>query len=662
MQDTSNKSKMKFVLLLAITSCSTALLLTRQSVLFEKVSEVTVSRSSWKATLIIDLKPYQNMLDTSLEYLTDIAQVTYDTILNHGDPSRPKFTRTFSTLNEQLNHLKITRQRLEDMFDGFKAFRRRKKRAIIPGVSKLFSWAFGFVDEDQLSDIRKAIRGMADNQMRMKHIVKEGLTFLNMTRVQVIENRKKINSLNQDIGEIYEALEMISNKSRQGIEEVQQFLNIYIRLQSINDNARTLMADIQHFMDDLLTKVNVLAIGQATPSIIRPIQLKQLLRDIQKQLPKHLKLHVDANSDIWEFYKDVPCMSTFEADQIFIIMNIPLINAADSYNIFRIYNMAVPNALMYNNKKKASKRNTHMTARFDLEARSIGVNKEETKYVILNEKESQNCAQSNIAYCQFSSPIYSMNVNKYCVIALFKNKKNKISELCKTMVFPNDILPRAEHVSQGIWAISTFETIVFTISCDNGRVYKKKIKSPLDLVKLEPNCVASSDYIILPPYYEFKSSVELFAEDIISTAKIAWNNQSFDIWQPLYKIHPDFNQHWNLSILDDIPQLDMNSLMKSLDEMKPITLKESGTFNIWMLITGSIIALILIILTYIGVKRRYCKARDTESIVANLSSRRVNVPLMPVGNEHQSEGSPNAEVTVRDEQVAEPSFKLYGAA
>ena len=639
-----------------------AFLLTRQNVLFEKVSEVTISRSSWKATLIIDLKPYQDMLDSSLKYLTEVAQVTYDTILNHGDPTRPKFTKTFSTLNEQLNHLKLTRKRIQQVFEGFKSIRHRNKRAIIPGVSKLFSWAFGFVDEDQLTNIRQAIKGMADNQVKLHHVVKEGLTFLNMTHVQVMENRKRVNELNVGIGEIYEALEGLNNHSRQGLEEIQEFLNLYIRLQAINDNARTLMNDIQHFMDDLETKVNILAMGRATPSIIKPVQLKQLLRDIQKQLPIHLKLHIDLNNDIWEFYKDVVCVTTFETEQIYIIMNIPLINAADSYDVFNVHNMAVPNAAMYKNKKKVLKRNTHMTAKFDLEARAIGVNKEETKYVILNDEETHNCARSDVAYCHFTSPIYSMNVNKYCVIALFQNKKNKVSDLCRTLIYPNAILPRANHISQGLWAISTIDTIIFTISCDNGKTKKKRIKPPLDLIRLNPNCVASSDYIILPPYYEFRSSTELLADKMINTAKQVWDNNTYDIWEPLYKTHPNFSQQWNLSILEDVPQLDMHSLIRTLDEIKPITVGGEEAIDKWWIIAPIIFTLTMIIVSYIGIKKYYDANSCASKTNANLNNHSVTLPLRSSRVTPLEDDNLRAEAKTVANQIEEPSFNLYNAA
>ena len=97
-----------------------------------------------------------------------------------------------------------------------------------------------------------------------------------------------------------------------------------------------------------------------------------------------------------------------------------------------------------------------------------------------------------------------MNVRKFCVIDLFNRVKK--SKLCRLKVRPKSVLPYAKHISEGLWASQ--RKIPFRVNCDKQGQNENKIiniQPPLDILKLEPECVARSDDMKLPRFYKFTS-------------------------------------------------------------------------------------------------------------------------------------------------------------
>lgn len=74
----------------------------------------------------------------------------------------------------------------------YKLLPRREKRALLPIIGDAASWLFGLVTESELKTIRRNIENLANNQRQIMHVSQESIFILNMSRIEIAENRQAI--------------------------------------------------------------------------------------------------------------------------------------------------------------------------------------------------------------------------------------------------------------------------------------------------------------------------------------------------------------------------------------------------------------------------------------------------------------------------------------
>ena len=199
-----------------------------------------------------------------------------------------------------------------------------------------------------------------------------------------------------------------------------------------------------------------------------------------------------------------------------------------------------------------------------------------------------------------------MNIRKLCAIELFNNYKN--SKLCKIKIKSESLLPLAKHIKDSIWAISSQKDITLRVNCEAKGTSVNKIihvKSPLDMIKLDPNCVARSDEMELPRFYEFAT-----VKKLETSKNIKFNHFELSIWKPFeLKFGNEFG-NWDLRNLDDLKEIDMESLIQTMNSIKPVNLKpiKVGDF-IWAIVLGIILVVGISILFIFIRKRKFMLAR-----------------------------------------------------
>ena len=106
-------------------------------------------------------------------------------------------------------------------------------------------------------------------------------------------------------------------------------------------------------------------------------------------------------------------------------------------------------------------------------------------------------------FCNPETAFYLLNVNKFCVVALFRQNANDIKTFCKQMVVLNQKLPTTKYLSYGIWIVVTDIPLIFTINCQTNTPMTSDIKviPPFGIIKLNKTCKASNKYLQLPEYF-----------------------------------------------------------------------------------------------------------------------------------------------------------------
>ena len=120
------------------------------------MSEVSISHSFWKISLIVDLLPYKQLLMGSIRDLRTVTKLTFRTIQEHS----PSFTSThighFNDINNAVAHLNKTRRKLEETFKSYTLLRRRK-RGLFNFLGEGLQFLFGVATERDFKDIKEAL-------------------------------------------------------------------------------------------------------------------------------------------------------------------------------------------------------------------------------------------------------------------------------------------------------------------------------------------------------------------------------------------------------------------------------------------------------------------------------------------------------------------------
>ena len=118
---------------------------------------------------------------------------------------------------------------------------------------------------------------MAQNQQKITHVLQESLSILNVSRIEVAENRKSVNEL----------------------------LNAFAEdaMNSIIEGLSRLVTEARLYIEHLQMQLNMLTLGHLSPSVISPKNLRSLLIGIASKLPPVILLPSDPTTELWNYCK-----------------------------------------------------------------------------------------------------------------------------------------------------------------------------------------------------------------------------------------------------------------------------------------------------------------------------------------------------------------------
>ena len=246
----------------------------------------------------------------------------------------------------------------------------------------------------------------------------------------------------------------------------------------------------------------MLSLNHLSPSTITPSNLRGLLLDISDKLLISMRLAADPVTEIWYFYNSLTCTAYLDWHTMLIVLSIPLVDRRESFDVYKIHNLPL------SVHKRTSPGNTDINtvAQFNLESEALMIKNDRTKYALLTGDEFNMCNNKYMTFCNPKSAICQINLTKTCVIALFLKHPENIQQYCKSMVYFDTVLPLAKYIYSGMRVIATHQPMIFTIVCPNPPKMPDyiKINPPLGVIRLNMSCRASSDYLNLPPFYEYK--------------------------------------------------------------------------------------------------------------------------------------------------------------
>ena len=578
-------------------------LFTSENVVFQKTNEVFINDAHWSVTFVHDLRPFQNLISQIKSDLARTDEIV-KTITNFYKRSNlTGYVETFERLHVEIDLLTDTYKSVYENFDEYQSLSvdiERGKRSLIPLIGQLMSTLFGTVSENELDNINRNIKALASNQQQIIHDLDVSLSVLNLTRMQVSENRRSIMDLIIVVQKLDSKIRKLEQTFEQKFVRLEQFIHTYLQFQMILDEIRLTTQDAVFYLENLKSELNMLSMHHLSTSTISPKDLKELLIEVESKFPNNFELSRSPRKDIWYFYKTLTCITYLEDNEIRIVLKIPLINTREEYEVYKIHNLPLPMHRVLPNQ-------TDILLKYSLETEILMISKDKAKFSLLSESAFQMCNSYHFQFCNPETAFYQTNVNKFCVIALFRQNAHDIKTFCKQMVVLDQNLSTTKYLSYGIWIVVTDKPLTFTLNCQSyePKIGDIKVAPPFGIIKLNNTCKASNKYLQLPEYFGKHSHFE--RSDPLQVLLKLHNISQFSIWNDskaeFEKFRP-INLPSHLSGLKEIP---MQSFLRETRAYKTVNIDDNNN-NSWTFVAIIIVvsALAVIVIVWLMVRKRNC--------------------------------------------------------
>lgn len=609
-----------------------------ENVIFQKTNEIYTNDAHWYVTFVHDLKPFQGLVNKIKDEIESTSKILHAIAYNYDKRELIEYVETFKSLQIEVDLLTDTYQSIYKTFEDYKTLHKdtgRVKHSILPFVGQLMSTLFGTMSESDLEDINRNINILAKNQEQIVHDLDMSLSILNMTRIQVSENRRSIMDLIICIQKLDEKILKLQGDLERKFTRLGQFIHTYLQFQMIFDEIKMTIQNAIFYIGNLKTELNMLALNHLSTSTISPGDLKALLVEIQSKLAMNYELPKNPDIDIWYFYKTLSCMTYMENDQIRIVLKIPLINTKEKYDIFKVHNIPVP---FYNTSKLDAVK--HCLVKYELEAKLLMVSRNREEYALLSENDYYMCNRHKLPFCNPKAIIYPTNMNKLCVVALFMKVQSDVKRLCKQTVVLNQKLPLARYLSSGIWLIVTHENLKFTVSCQSGDMESKEVhvEAPFGILHLNNTCRASNRYLRLLGFFDRSSTFEK-SDALKSLLKLRKMTQ-FDIGQKFKNNFENVSKIDIPSHLLQLKEIPMQTFIHETRHLPTVNIKHKTfwTFtNVFLIILFATIGVIIVMYiikfklkTYHSFcSKRTVDERETAVTVLKLPTKDVEEESVP---------------------------------
>ena len=574
-------NRLRLLLIFMLINRTTGLFVNK-NVVFQRVNQMATTPQQWLLTAVVDVSEIKAHLDTVSRKIDQTIQTNTKLLTLFHDFRDTFYDKVLRRIQDEIRAVQENHNVVVKTFEAFSPVYNRQKRSLLPFIGQALSTLFGVVDEDHINSIRTHVNILSKNQQKMAHVVEDSITIINITRNQVAENRKAINTVIDKLSQLESEFRKQLTKFHYYIMVVRKFVEIesYFRLtlQDVSVMAQRSSEYAQH----LQTLITTLSMGRLPPDIITPGHLQSILLDIQRNLPSSFGLAWNPEQELWAFYQHLKCTTIMHDQLIIMTIPIPLINFKTDFEIFRVFNLPMVSSVSLN----SSDEQTSMTATYELEADVIAVNKLRTKFTLLTNMDWQKCTGMGRNFCNFENPVYQANMNQFCVMALFFNQTKRITRYCRTMINLKAKLPTAVNLGvPGIWAVVTDRERKFAVVCKNLNLGTWLANPPIAVIRLNDSCSATSDIISLPPFSNLKSKIQLVDPTFDKMVIKEINGNQTELWAPLQRAIPLQTTHIKLpEKLREINDIPMHTLLKELELENVPELHTPVPVWVWVLV------------------------------------------------------------------------------
>ena len=538
------------VLLFHLVTSETTPAPVHQSVYFLKENEYYITQSKWLVHFVLDFQTYEELLLSIQKKTFDVQMILQETEHKNDDSSNTTGfqARTARYIKAEIHRVSLVKSHIDQLKAQISNLRlitgqNRSKRSWFPFMGNIVSHLFGTVTSDQLNHVQKKLQELSQSQEDINHVIQDSISLINITRLELQENRKLMNHIVDVVDQVQANLISNQNDLLNIIFNEKRFRDHHFQITFFISNLELILSSMHHQIINLEMQINAVTRHTFNPTVMSPQELSRLLKSVYMSLPSTLKLPYEITSDLFKYYQSLP-VSAFPMDRgLFVLLSIPILDIRSKYEVFKILNIDVPYP------------NTNLTARIDIPQKYMAISGDRSTVTFLDHTEFAKCSLSDTVFCAMMTPLYPVLVLKdYCVMDLFLTRKFNENK-CQIQVFTiASTIPKLYHIQEAKWVITTAHPITLHVNCPDGESWRINVNPPLAMIQVHNGCKATSGELIIPPYYYNKSVFQVAEPTFKSPDNLS-----------LWSIHSKTIQKALVHIPNKLPQIaDSSKTMKHL--------------------------------------------------------------------------------------------------
>ena len=123
------------------------------------------------------------------------------------------------------------------------------------------SLLFGTVSYLDLEMIQRSVHDLATNQESINHNLEQSMTLLNLSRIQIAENRRAIMDLVECAMNLDDKIKELATYTTTHFVRLEQFVNTYFQFKLILEEIRQSTQNAFIYIENLRTELNMLSLS-----------------------------------------------------------------------------------------------------------------------------------------------------------------------------------------------------------------------------------------------------------------------------------------------------------------------------------------------------------------------------------------------------------------
>ena len=262
------------------------------------------------------------------------------------------------------------------------------------------------VNAGQIKKIKKNIKTLQAQNILQDQKIDELVRFMNLTASRVRLHDKQIYNLQARMVRLEEGLKQLTDVTNFHIYASHQ-VNV---AQAAVFRLQLGLGAAEANVDNIFEYLRVMTTQRASPAIIPPIALRDLLRRVRAKMGPNPRLRLPYDPDtegIWKYYKVIKITPVVIDKLLVILLTIPILDSTLELNIYHVHNLP---AIPLGHK---------IATTYLLEGDYFAIGKQGVYAALPNERSIQVCLESDLAICMIGQALYPTMHITWCINALF---------------------------------------------------------------------------------------------------------------------------------------------------------------------------------------------------------------------------------------------------